>query len=86
MARAKKEKDLTLEQQVEAARIAQANDKKPAVEPKFFEVRALCISSCSDGMRRKVYFHYHPNATYATGIDVANWLDKLYAKHADRLG
>lgn len=85
MARSKKNQELTLEQQVEATRVAQAADKKPVTEPAFFEVRALLSSKCSDGMRRKMYFHHHPNATYATGMDVAAWLDGLYAKHAARL-
>ena len=86
MARAKKEKELTLEQQVEAARLAQAADVKPVTEPSFWEVRALLRDKCSDGTRRMQYFRHHPNATYATSMDVAVWLDGLFAKHAARLG
>lgn len=85
MARLKKNQEQTAEQAAAAARAAQAK-APPAPQPSFWEARALLSDKCSDGMRRKMYFRFHPVATYATGMDVASWLGKLAVDYAARLG
>lgn len=64
---------------LEAAAAAQAAQQScPAAPiPSRWQRRALLSDKCSEGMRRKQYFHFHPQATYATAFDVATWIGEL---------
>jgi hypothetical protein len=81
MGRSNRATAVTTDEVLAAAEAAQAaqRDCPAAPIPSRFQRRALLNPKCGEGMRRKQYFHFHPQATYATAYDVASWLDELDA-------
>lgn len=81
MGRSSRKSEVSIDAVLAAAEAAQAAQREcpPAPIPSRFQRRALLNPKCSEGMRRKQYFHFHPQATYATAYDVASWLDELDA-------